>query len=371
MVDERIKILAKNLVTYSCDLKQGENILIDLAGPESYALGNEILKQVYKVSGNPFVKIGDSRMNNTIIKNANQQMLEMMKKHDLEQMKQMDAYIAVRAGDNIYNLVNIPTKQMEMYEQIYQDDVLEERVNNTKWVILRYPNDSMAQLAEMNTEDFEDFYFNVCNLDYGKMSRAMDNLVKLIERTDKVHIKGPGTDLTFSIKGMGAIKCSGERNIPDGEVYTVPIRESVNGKLTYNTPSNYRNYTFKDIVLEFKDGKIINATANNTEKINEIFDIDEGARYIGEFSFGINPYITKPMNDILFDEKIAGSFHFTPGRAYKDMDNGNTSSIHWDLVCIQTPEYGGGEIYLDDVLIRKDGKFIIPELECLNPENLK
>ena len=260
---------------------------------------------------------------------------------------------------------------MEMYEKEYADDVLNERVDNTKWVILRYPNGSMAQLAGMNTEEFEDFYFDVCTLDYSKMDKAMDSLKALMERTDKVHIVGPGTDLTFSIKGMGGIKCAGEMNIPDGEVYSAPIRDSVNGVISYNAESNYRNFTFTNVRLEFKDGKIVNATANNTEKINEIFDTDEGARYVGEFALGVNPYITKPMNDILFDEKIAGSFHFTPGRAYEDMNNGNVSSIHWDLVCIQTPEYGGGEIYFDDVLIRKDGIFVIDELKCLNPENLK
>ncbi len=370
MVDERLKILAKNLVNYSVKLKENENILIDLGGEDCYTLGNEIVKAVYEVKANPFVKIEDSNIKNTIIKGANKEMLQMMKNQDLEQMKKMDAYIAIRASKNISNLVNVPNEKMEMYEKEYMDEVLNERVDNTRWVILRYPNDSMAQLASMNTEEFEDFYFNVCNLDYAKMDKAMDSLKDLMSKTDKVHIVGPGTDLSFSIKGMGAIKCAGEYNIPDGEVYSAPIKDSVNGKISYNALSTYRNFTFTDVVLEFKDGKIINATANDTKKINEIFDTDDGARYIGEFAIGVNPYVTKPMNDILFDEKIAGSFHFTPGRAYKDMDNGNISSIHWDLVCIQTQKWGGGEIYFDDVLIRKDGIFVLPELQCLNPENL-
>ena len=369
MVDERVKVLAKNLINYSVNLKEKENILIDLAGEECYSLGNEIIKEVYKVGANPFLKLSDANLNNTLIKGANPDMLNMMKRFELDQMENMDAYIAVRASKNIANSSNIPPEKMMEYELI-MDEVLNERVDNTKWVILRYPNGSMAQLAGMNTEEFEDFYFDVCNLNYSKMNKAMDSLKSLMEKTDKVHIKGPGTDLTFSIKGMGAIKCAGEFNIPDGEVYSAPIKDSVNGKISYNALSTYRNFTFTDVVLEFKDGKIVNATANNTEKINQIFDTDEGARYIGEFALGVNPYITKPMNDILFDEKIAGSFHFTPGRAYEDMNNGNVSAIHWDLVCIQTPEYGGGEIYFNDVLIRKDGKFVLPELECLNPENL-
>ena len=122
--------------------------------------------------------------------------------------------------------------------------------------------------------------------------------------------------------------------------------------------------------LTFENGKIVKATANDNDRIERIFNMDEGARYVGEFALGVNPYITKPMNNILFDEKIKGSFHFTPGNCYKDAYNGNSSAIHWDLVCIQTQEYGGGEIYFDDVLIRKDGMFVIPELEALNPENL-
>ena len=369
MVDERIKKLAKNLINYSVKLKEKENILIDISGVECYDLANEIVKEVYKVKANPFVKIEDAKIKSTILKGANKDMIKTMKRQELDQMELMDAYIAIRASKNIYNLVNVPHEKINMYETI-MDDVLNERVDNTKWVILRYPNDSMAQLAGMNTEEFEDFYFNVCNLDYAKMDEAMKNLENLMARTDKVHIVGPGTDLNFSIKGMGAIRCSGTANIPDGEVYTAPIKNSVNGKVSYNALSSYHNFTFTNVVLEFKDGKIINATANDTKKINEILDTDDGSRYIGEFALGVNPYVTKPMNDILFDEKIAGSFHFTPGRAYKDMDNGNVSAIHWDLVCIQTPEYGGGEIYFDDVLIRKDGRFVLPELECLNPENL-
>ncbi|MCI8964986.1 MAG: aminopeptidase [Clostridia bacterium] len=370
MVDERIKKLAHGLVNYSVKLKENEKILISINGLDGLDLGREIIKEVYKVKGKPFVRISDENITNTLIKDGDKEIFNIMRDEELEQMKKMDAYIAVRAAENITNAINISSEQMELYEKEYMNDVLNERVDNTKWVILRYPNASMAQLASMNTEEFEDFYFNVCNLDYAKMDKAMDALKELISRTDKVHIVGPGTDLSFSIKGMGAIKCAGECNIPDGEVYTAPIKDSVNGKISYNAVSTYRNTTFSDIVLEFKEGKIINATSNNTKKLNEILDTDEGARYIGEFALGVNPYVTKPMNDILFDEKIAGSFHFTPGRAYQDMFNGNISAIHWDLVCIQTEEKGGGEIYFDDVLIRKNGRFVLPELESLNPENL-
>ena len=227
----------------------------------------------------------------------------------------------------------------------------------------------MAQAANMSTEAFEDFYFNVCNLDYSKMSKAMDKLVDLMNKTDKVRLVSKDTDISFSIKDIPAIKCAGEMNIPDGEVYTAPVKDSVNGVITYNTPSLHSGFTYENIQLTFKDGKIIKATANNTEKINEVFDIDEGARFVGEFAIGVNPYILEPMKDTLF-EKITGSIHFTPGACYEEAPIGNDSALHWDLVLIQRPEYGGGEIYFDDVLIRKDGIFVLDELKCLNPENL-
>ena len=198
----------------------------------------------------------------------------------------------------------------------------------------------------------------------------MDNLVELMNRTDKVRIVGKGTDISFSIKDIPAIKCAGEMNIPDGEVYTAPVKDSVNGTIAYNTPTEYQGVTYTDVTLKFENGKIVEATANDNERVNKVFDTDEGARYVGEFAIGVNPFITKAMKNILFDEKIRGSIHFTPGNAYEDADNGNRSAIHWDLVLIQTEEYGGGEIYFDDVLIRKDGIFVLDELKCLNPENL-
>ena len=285
-------------------------------------------------------------------------------------MKEMDAYIGIRASDNIAELSDVPHQQMQLNTAM-GSDVLNERVNNTKWVVLRYPNNSMAQLANTSLEDFEDFYFNVCNLDYQKMSQAMDALVELMNKTDKVRLVGQGTDLTFSIKGIPAIKCDGKMNIPDGEVYTAPVRDSVNGVITYNTPSVFQGFTYENICFTFQDGKIVEATANNTAKLNAVLDTDAGSRYLGEFAIGVNPYILDPMKDTLFDEKIMGSIHLTPGRCYEDAFNGNDSQIHWDLVYIQTPAYGGGEIYFDDVLIRKDGVFVLDQLKCLNSENLK
>ncbi|WP_058302735.1 aminopeptidase [Gorillibacterium timonense] len=371
MKDPRLAKLADILVNYSTSIQPGENVLIEAIGIEN-PLVQEIVKAVHAAKGNPFVAIRDPQITRTLVLDSTEEQISTWSDIDNYMMNQMQAYIGIRGGSNSYEMADVPAEQMKSYQALYNHKVhSENRVKRTKWVILRYPTPAMAQLAGKSTEEFEDFYFDVCTLDYRKMEKAMDPLEELMKKTDKVRIVGPGTDLSFSIKDIGAVKCCGKRNIPDGEVYSAPVRDSVNGVLSYNTPSPYQGFTFENVKLTFENGKIVKAEANDNERINKIFDTDEGARYIGEFSFGFHPYIKDPMKDTLFDEKIDGSFHFTPGQCYDAAYNGNKSAIHWDMVCIQRPEYGGGEIWFDDRLIRKDGRFVVPELEILNPENLK
>lgn len=371
MVDERIKKLCHTLVNYSCGVKKRDKVLIDVSGCDD-ALTEQLVKEVYAAGGYPYYDTPHTHVQRQWLMQATKEQIEDITKWASARMKEMQAYIAFRGGDNATELADVPADKMELYQSIYSKQVHHElRVKNTNWVILRYPTPSMAQQAGMSTEGFEQFYFDVCNLDYQKMSNAMDPLLNLMKKTDKVHIKGPGTDLSFSIKDIGAVKCDGHMNVPDGEVYSAPVKDSVNGRITYNTPSFNQGFKYEDVSLLFKDGKIIEATSNDTKRINKIFDTDEGARYVGEFSLGVNPYINHSMGDILFDEKIAGSMHFTPGSCYDDAYNGNESAVHWDLVLVQTPEMGGGEIWFDDVLIRKDGMFVVDELKGLNPENLK
>ncbi|RAS89030.1 aminopeptidase [Priestia endophytica] len=371
MKDPRIQQLAKNLIQYSVKLQKGEKILIENFGLQK-ELVTALVKEAYEAGGLPFVSLKDHTVDRSLLMGASAEQYELIAQFEANVMKEMDAYIGLRAGDNIFEQSDVPAEKMKIQGDTVGKKVHREiRVPKTKWVVLRYPTESMAQLSKMSKEAFEDFYFNVCNLDYGKMNKAMDALVELMNKTDKVQLIGKDTNLTFSIKDIPAVKCAGEMNIPDGEVFTAPVRDSVNGVITYNTPSPYQGFTFENVKLTFENGKIIDATANDTERINHIFDTDEGARFVGEFAIGVNPYIQHPMQDILFDEKIDGSFHFTPGECYEEAYNGNHSNIHWDMVMIQRPEYGGGEIYFDDILIRKDGRFVIKELEALNPENLK
>ncbi|MCL2397276.1 MAG: aminopeptidase [Defluviitaleaceae bacterium] len=369
-MDNRIVKLAQSIVNYSVGLKKGEKILIQHFGAESLPLVRQLVKEVYKVGGLPFVDTYLNTLRRELLLGASEEQLNIMADVDAKMMSQMDAYVGIRGDLNQSELADVPGDKMGMYQRLYGKPVhLDMRVAKTKWVVMIYPNTGFAQAMDTSLEAFEDFYFKVCNLDYNKLSAAMDNLVEMMKKTDKVRLTGPGTDISFSIKNMPPIKCDGKRNVPDGEVYLAPIRDSVNGKISYNAPSVYQGFTFENVVFEFENGKIVRATANDTEKLNAILDTDEGARYIGEFAVGTNPYITKAMKNTLFDEKICGSIHLTPGNAYDLSFNGNRSAVHWDLVLIQTPAYGGGNMYFDDVLVRQDGLYVVDELKCLNPEN--
>ncbi len=371
MLDPRITRLARNLVNYSVAAKKGDKVLIEATDVDTEMV-TELVKAVYEVGAYPFVETYKGKVNAAVISGTSEEHSRLMAEYAKYRMERMDCYIGVRGNENAYDLSGVPDEKTDVYKRLYSYPVHHEiRVNKTRWVVLRYPNDSMAQLSGVPTDEFEKHYFDVCCMDYAKMDRAMDALKSLMDKTDKVRLVAKDTDLTFSIKDIPAVKCSGHMNIPDGEVYTAPVKESVNGRITYNVPSIENGIKFENVSLKFERGRIVEATGNYTDKINAVFDTDPGARYVGEFALGVNPYITKPMGDILFDEKIAGSIHFTPGCCYEDAYNGNQSAVHWDLVLVMTPDYGGGEIYFDDVLIRKDGLFVLPELKCLNPDNLK
>ena len=367
MHDARFDKLADLLVNYSTSLKRNEKVLIEaFDAPDEMVIA--LIRAARKAKAIPFVQIQRARVTRELGLGIEERQLDLTTAHELARMKKMDAYIAIRGSNNISELADVPIDRMKLVAKKMRP-VQDHRVQKTKWVVLRWPTPAMAQLANMSTEAFEDFFFRVCTLDYRKLQPGMKALKALMEKTDQVQITGPGTDLRFSIKGIPAIICGGDRNIPDGEVFTCPVKDSVQGHVTFNAPSVYQSTAFDNIRLDFRDGKIVEATSNEPEKLNAVLDSDAGARYIGEFSLGCNPCIMHPMRDILFDEKIAGSFHFTPGQAYKEADNGNRSQVHWDMVSIQREEYGGGEIYFDGKVVRRDGKFLPKTLRSLNWEN--
>lgn len=372
MLDPRMQRLAELLVRHSMRVQPGEKVLI-----EAYDIPTDmtvaLIKAVAAVGGQPLVSTYQQPVLRALYQAASADQMQLIGAVERQRMEGVQCYIGMRGSHNTSEMSDVPREKMDLYERHWWNHVHSQvRVPKTKWVVLRWPSPAMAQSAGMSTEAFEDYYFNVCaGVDYDAMQRAMEPLEALMRRTDQVHIKGPGTDLRFSIKGIGVVPCFGERNIPDGEIYTCPVKTSVEGYITYNCETLYRGTLFTNVHFAFDQGKIVKAEAGaNTAKLNEILDSDEGARYLGEWSFGVNPYISNPMRDTLFDEKIAGSFHLTPGQCYKEASNGNDSQIHWDIVCRQDPAVGGGEIWFDGVLIRKDGRFVLPELQGLNPEAL-
>ncbi len=368
MTDPRYEKLAKLLTSYSVSLKRGDRILFDVSDvPEAFTVA--LIRAARKMGATPIVETRDSRVGRELLRGMTEDQAELIRDIEMNRMKRVQAYIAIRGANNANETADVPGDRMATYSKTIRP-VQNYRVNKTRWCVLRWPTPSMAQAAGMSTEAFEDFFFDVCTLDYRKMSRAMTPLVRRMAKADRVHLKSPGTDLTFSIKGIGAQACQGDRNIPDGEVFSCPQKTSVDGVIQFNTPTLYAGTKFENVRLVFEKGKIVDASANNTKRLNQILDTDPGARYIGEFSLGFNPKILNPMCDILFDEKIAGSLHFTPGQAYEECDNGNRSAVHWDMVLIQRPEWGGGEVWFDDVLIRKNGIFQPKDLQALNPKNL-
>ena len=368
MRDDRFDKLADILTGYSTQLKRNEKVLIEtFDAPDEMTIA--LIRAARKRGAVPLVQLQRATVSRELAGEAEDSQLNFQAKHELARMKQMDAYIAIRGSHNITELSDVSPDRMKLIARKMRP-VQDQRVQKTKWVVLRWPTPAMAQLAGMSTEAFEDFFFEVCSLDYRKLAPGMKALKRLMEKTDKVEIRGPGTELRFSIKNIPAVLCGGDRNIPDGEVFTAPVRESVDGFVTFNAPTIYQGTGFDNIRLEFENGKIVKATSNETKKLNEVLDSDAGARYIGEFSLGFNPHILHPMRDILFDEKIAGSFHFAPGQAYETADNGNRSQVHWDMVNIQRREYGGGEIYFDGKLIRKSGEFVVPAVRSLNRAQL-
>lgn len=367
MHDPRIDKLADILLDHSCRVQKGEKVLIEAFDLPQASLVSTLIEGIAKRGGVPLVSWKSNEVLRSLYMTATEESMKLAGKFESDRMEQVQCYIGIRGAANSSQFADVPQPRMDLYQQHWWKQVhTDVRITKTKWVVLRYPTDSFAQAAKMSSRAFEDFYFDVCTADYAAMEEAQKPLVARMEAADKVRIVAPHTEFEFSIKGIPVIPCSGDRNIPDGEVFTAPVRDSINGKIRFNTPSRYQGIVYENIEFEFQNGKIVAAKANETEKLNALLDSDEGARYCGEWAIGVNNRIREPMLDTLFDEKIGGSFHLTPGQAYDIADNGNDSRIHWDLVQIQRPDYGGGEIWFDGELVRKDGKFVPDDLQGLN-----
>jgi aminopeptidase len=362
LISDRDHALAEQILTYSVDIQAEERVLIHIIGLHAVGLGRALVKKSRELGAYPFLQITDSEIQRILLETGDEAFWDDQAKSDqLPLMKKMDAYIGVRASQNIYETSQVEKEANRAYQEKFLHPVhIKERVNNTKWCIMRYPSPSFAMNAKLPTHSFADFYYKACLLDYKKLGEAMKPLEDRLRKTDIIRLKGEGTDISFSVKGQEWVPCVGRRNIPDGEIFSSPILDSVNGVIRY-APSVYQGKPFEYVELTVKGGKVVDFDSSNNKALEEILDTDEGARRFGEFSFGTNPVIEGPMYDILFDEKIYGSNHLTLGQDYEIAPNGNESNIHWDLVCI------GANVYLDDELIREGRLFVKDDLKVLNP----
>jgi aminopeptidase len=371
MPDPRWETLADILINHSTRLQAGETLLVECFDLEDMTLPRLLIRKAAAKGAFPLVDTKETRLVRELVRNASEGQMRAWGGYELARMERVQAYVALRGSRNINEMADVPGDRINLYNTHFLKPVhFECRIKRTRWCVLRMPGPGMAQQAGMSTETFEDFYFDVCNLDYPRLSKALRPLVERMRSAREVHLTGPETDLRFSIEGIPVVPCAGEMNIPDGEVFTAPVRDSVQGHVRFNAPTVYQGTSFDGVRLEFRDGRVVAAdcVGGEAKKLRRILDSDEGAGYVGEFSIGCNPRVLHPMRDILFDEKIAGSFHLTPGNAYDEADNGNRSKIHWDLVQIQRPDYGGGTIAFDGVPVRVDGRFVPEELKALDPE---
>ncbi len=371
MSDPRWDELAEILIGHSTKLKAGDTLLVECFDLRDNGLPRALIRKAARRGAHVLVETKEMRILRDLIRHATESQMRAMGEYESKRMDGVQAYLGLRGSDNVNELADVPPEKLDLYNTHFLKPVhFERRIKNTRWCVLRLPSPSMAQQAGMSTEAFEDYYFDVCNVDYPRLARALKPLVSRMELARDVHITGPETDLRFSIEGIPVVACAGEMNIPDGEVFTSPVKDSVDGHVRFNVPTIYQGSSFDGIRLEFEAGRIVRAdcSGGDVAKLRSILTSDAGASYIGEWSIGCNPRVLEPMRDILFDEKIAGSFHFTPGNAYDEADNGNRSKIHWDLVQIQRPEHGGGTITFDGEPIRIDGRFVPEELQVLDPE---
>ena len=365
MNDPRVLELARTAIHKACRIQPGENVFIENTGCE-IPFVQALIDEVYKAQGHPFVRIRELPIERALAIQPDPVQRDLEARHRADFMRDMNVHIRLQSCRNAFEMTDVPVEPL-----VPKSEKKEKTKVKPRFLTMRWPSPAIAQKSGMSTEAFENYFFQVCDLNYELMCNAMNPLMARMNAADEVHIVGDGTDLRFSIRDIPAVKCSGNLNLPDGEIFTSPVRNSVNGTVHYNVSSTLNGFHFENIQFIFKEGRIMEACCNDTVRLNRVLDTDEGARYIGEFALGLNPYITRPVNETLFDEKLTGSFHLAPGNCYKECSNGNHSSLHWDLVCLQTKEYGGGEIFFDGELIRRDGLFLPDDLQGLNPENLK
>jgi aminopeptidase len=372
MDKQNLEKLANQFMRQAIKVTPGDNVMVAYRGPEAFKLAEICAVEVLAAGAHPSYDDLSSAATNRDFIGLSAEEMNARGQKALQRMKQMQCWIGIKDDDDQGKL-RLTTEELKNYNLAMRSEV-NYRVDNTRWLIVAMPTEGFAKSCGMDVLPFEDFYLKACLVDYDAMSEAVKPLQEIMTKTRKVRIVSPAqeTDLTFELNGLKAHPCTGQKNIPDGECYTAPVRNSANGIIKFG-PSIRDGKYFSFIELAYKNGHIDGAEAKGqeeTKQLNDFLDTDEGGRYIGEFAVNFNPFIQYPTGRILFDEKINGGIHLAAGNPLGETDNGNRSAIHWDMVHIQRPDFGGGELWFDDRLVRKDGLFVVPELLGLNPDKL-
>jgi len=356
MSDPRTAKLADILINYSLKVRRGERVLISASSELAKPLVLEVYKKVLKAGGHPSVNIAFEEMATIYYSMAAKEQLLDFPKAKLIEAKNADCVVNIRAAVNKKALSNIDPQAISMRSKVLMP-IQEEIVNRKRWVLCNFPTNALAQETDMSLDEYEDFLYGATNINWDKVKKEEMKLKRVLDKGEVVRIVGRDTDLTISIKGRKAIPCYGERNMPDGEVFLSPIENSAEGEIYYDLPAIYQGKEVLGIRLRFKQGKVVDASAEKNEKfLIAMLDTDKGARYLGELGIGTNYGIKHFSKDILFDEKIGGTVHLAVGRSYKDAGGKNESAIHWDMI---KDLRNGGTIYVDGRLIQKNGRFCI------------
>jgi aminopeptidase len=364
MIDKKkLQKLADILVNYSISLKKGEKVLLRGYGFESYPLIRELYQKCLEAGAiSVDVRFSVDELSRIFLEEANDQQLKHLTALDKKIANSYDAMLQIVADENPYEMSGIDQKKLQIVQKSRKP--LSDILHKKKWCLFYYPNTASAAMAKKSLEQWEDFVLDSCILDWEKEEKMQKKFIKLMEKVKHVKIVGEETDLELSIAGQKWKTCCGKANMPDGEIFTSPVRNSVNGEIKYNVPTNYQSHDFDWVKLWIKNGKVVKEESNNQKPLPGILNTDKGSRYFGEFAFGLNKNIKEGTRQILFDEKMGKSLHMALGKCYDECPNGNDSSVHWDLIFKFAP--AGAELFFDGKKVYSKTKWIDKRFSFLN-----
>ena len=357
MIDLRTQKLAKLIVNYSVFVKPGEKVVIS-GMEEAKDFVVALYKEVILRGAHPILRFRPSGISQFFYKHANEEQIKKFPDEFDYIVKNAQKYIGISTENNTRELTNCDSKKMTMREKIVHP--ISDYIVNEKPKIYRcsvgFPCMALAQEAEMSLTEYENFLYAACLQDWRKLGEKIDKILNCFRKGKKVWLIGEGVDLKFEINGKQAKADKGEENMPGGEVFMAPIRESLNGWIKFDYPAIRNGKEVTDIYLKFENGKVIESKASKNEDfLKQMLATDENASYVGEFGIGCNPKVNKFTKDLLFDEKIGGTIHLALGMAYKENGGGNDSGIHWDIV----KDMHKAKIVLDGKVVQEKGKWKI------------